>query len=141
MKGLAQFRKDLKAIDAGLAKQLTKYLRESANKTKKKAQGLAPVGKPYQRDGKQHRPGTLKRSIKSSVKARQMSLYSDLVYAPAHEWGANGQMNSRIRPKGVPIRIRDSQMLGRAVFSRIDEFEKELLEMVDHLARINGFND
>jgi phage gpG-like protein len=139
--GLAEFRRDLKKIDEGLTKELTKYLRQIAAKTQREAQALAPVGKPYVRNGKQHRPGTLKRSIKRSVTTRQMSLYSNLDYAPAHEWGTTAQGDSRVQPKGVPIKIRRRQMLGKAVLRRRPEMEEELLEMVDHLARINGFDD
>lgn len=143
--GLAQFRRDLKKIDEGLAKEVTKYLREIAKKTQGEAKKLAPVGKPYQSKGKKHRPGTLQRSIRQSVQARQLSLYSNLVYAPAHEWGARGQADGRIRPRakfGVPpMTIPRSQMLGKAVLRRRPEMEQELLDMVDHLARINGFDD
>lgn len=70
-----------------------------------------------------------------------MSLYSNLDYAPAHEWGTTAQGDSRVQPKGVPIKIRRRQMLGKAVLRRRPEMEEELLEMVDHLARINGFDD
>jgi hypothetical protein len=143
--GLAQFRRDLKKIDEGLAKELTKYLREIGKKTQGEAKKLTPIGKPYQSKGKKHRPGTLQRSIRLSVKARQMSLYSDLPYAPAHEWGARGQADGRIRPRaefGVPpMTIPRSQMLGKAVLRRRPEMEQELMDMVDHLARINGFDD
>lgn len=139
--GLAQFRRDLKKIDESLSKEVTKYLRAMARKTQREAKTLAPVGKPYIRKGKQHRPGTLRNSIRYSATQRQMSLYSNNEYAPAHEWGTTGQGDSRVQPRGVPIKIRRRQMLGKAVVSRIPEMEQELLDMVDHLAQVNGFND
>ena len=112
-----------------------------ARKTQREAKALAPVGKPYMRKGKQHRPGMLRNSIRYSATQRQMSLYSNNEYAPAHEWGTTAQGDSRVQPKGVPIKIRRTQMLGKAVLRRRPEMEQELLDMVDHLARINGFDD
>jgi hypothetical protein len=129
--GLSQFRRDLAKIDKDLSKEINKYLREIGKSVRDTARGLAPKGPT----------GNLKKSIKHSVKAKEMSLYSDLVYAPAHEWGTSKSPGSQVQPRGVPIRIKRRQMLGHAVFSRSDDIENHLLGLVDHLARKNGFDD
>ncbi|HTU15635.1 MAG TPA: HK97 gp10 family phage protein [Solirubrobacterales bacterium] len=129
--GLAQFRRDLGKIDKDLSKEINRYLRQIATSARDTARSNAPLGAT----------GKLRRSIKHSVKSKEMSLYSDLEYAPAHEWGTSGKPDSKVQPRGVPIRIKRSQMLGRAVFTRADDIENHLLGLVDHLAQVNGFDD
>lgn len=129
--GLAAFRRDLKKVDADLAKEINKYFRVEAKRLRDVARGMAPVGATRK----------LQKSIKHSVKAKEMSLFSDLVYAPAHEWGTSGKDNSKVQPRGVPIKIKRTQMLGRAVFTNSDRIEEYLADLVPYLARLNGFDD
>jgi hypothetical protein len=129
--GLAQFRRDLAKIDKDLSKEINKYFRELGRTLRDEARRRAPVGGT----------GALRKSIKHSVKAKEMSLFSDLVYARAHEWGTSGTAKSAVQPRGVPIKIRKTQMLGHTVFRNADRIEEHLGGLVDHLAQINGFDD
>lgn len=71
--------------------------------------------------------------MKHSVTAKQMSLYSDSPYSAVHEYGGT------IRPRGTRIRIEKSRMLTGAVEDNRDELEEYILDMMENLARENGF--
>lgn len=129
--GLSQFRRDLAKIDKGIGKEISKYLRVLTKQLQSEAKGRAPLGAS----------GALRKSIKQSVTAKEMKLYSDLPYAAAHEWGATGVAGSAVQPRGVPIKIHKTQMLGHTVFRNADRIESHLLGLVDHVAEVNGFDD
>lgn len=128
--GLARFRRDLSKIDKSLSKEINKYLREIGRSVRDSARAITPVDS-----------GDLRKSIKHSVRAKEMSIFSDSPYANAQEWGTSGKETSKVKPQGVPIKIRRRQMIGHAVFTRRHDIEEHIMDLVPHLARINGFDD
>jgi HK97 gp10 family phage protein len=121
--GLAKLRRDLKAIDKDLGKSLTDHLREIAKEVRDDARSRAPV-----------KTGALRGSIKHSVRARGASVYSNLDYAPVHEWGGT------IRPRGAPIEIRGRHFIAEAVDANSKRVEDELARSLDAIADRHGFS-
>jgi HK97 gp10 family phage protein len=128
--GLRDLRKNLRDIDRKMGLEVNRYLRQFTAKVRDEARAAAPFSS-----------GALRKSIKHSVKAKQVSIFSDSPYANAHEWGSIGGTKGRVRPQGVPIKIRKRQMIGHAVYSNVDKFEDHVMGLVDHIARTNGFDD
>lgn len=132
IEGLSEFRRDLKKIAPETDKAFARRLRTIARQVRDDARALAPV-----------RAGALRKSIKHSVTQTQMSLVSNLPYANVHEWGTKEPLTerTRIQPRGVPIRIPQSQMLGRAVFRAKPRVEGQIIRIFEDVARGNGFDD
>lgn len=128
IEGLNDLRRSLRKVDRDLANEINRYLRIVAMEVRNKARLAAPK-----------QTGALSKSIKHSVRAREMTLFSDSPYANAHEWGTSKSPGSLVRPRGVPIRIKRTQMVGHAVFSSRDRVEEHVLGLVDHLAGRNGW--
>lgn len=128
--GLRQFRRDLKQIDADLVKEINKYFRVKARELQAEAKTRTPL-----------KSGALRKSVKQSVTNKEMKLFSDLPYAAAHEWGTTGKPGSKVQPRGVPIKIHKSQMLGHTVFRHREDIEEYAGNLIDHLAQVNGFDD
>ena len=133
IEGLAEFRRNLKKIAPETDKAVGRKLRTIARQVRDDARSRAPVGDT----------GSLRKSIKHSVTQSQMSLISNLPYANAHEWGTKEPLSDRtqIKPRGVPIRIQRSQMLGGAVFSAKPRVEGQVIRIFEEAARKNGFDD
>jgi hypothetical protein len=121
--GLAKLRRDLKAIDKGLAKGLTDHLRDVAKEVRDDARERAPVDE-----------GDLKKSIKHSVTGKGASVYSNSDYAEVHEWGGV------IRPRGVPIEIVGRRYIYDAVGDHTDRIRSEMDRILDVVADSNGFH-
>ena len=121
--GLGKLRRDLKAIDKDLAKSLTDHLREIAKEVRDDARSRAP-----------RKTGALSRSIKHSVRARGATVFSNLDYAPVHEWGGT------ITPRGTPIEIRGQHFIYSAIYDQADRIKSELERSLDVIADRNGFN-
>lgn len=66
---------------------------------------------------------------------------SGVPYARLQEWGSSGMPDSQVQPKGVPIKVRGSQMLGRAVYSQRDTVVSHVLWAFERVARRNSFDD
>ncbi len=122
IEGLAQLRRDLRAIDAGLSRELNVELRQTVNIAARDAATLAP-----------RRTGKLARSYKPFTRGNIAGVRSPLPYAPVNEYGGT------IRPRGVPIDIRRSQPVSRAVERNADRIAEELGDRIEDLARRHGF--
>lgn len=119
--GIADLLRDLRRMDKELGKALTRALREVGDDVRDDVRSSTKA--PY-------RTGRLRRSIKTSVRRGQVSLYSTLPQAPVHHWGGT------IRPRGAPIRIKRTEFLTSEVAERADDTERKLGSLVDTTARI-----
>lgn len=120
--GLAKLRRDLGRIDRGLRTAADRHIRQAANRVRDTARSKAP-----------RRTGRLSKSIRTSVRARGASIYSNLEYAPVHEWGGT------ISPRGTPITIEASHYMAEAVEENTDMIEEELGRLLDGIADRHGF--
>jgi phage gpG-like protein len=129
IEGLSAFRKALREVSPDAEKEFARTLRTYGTRARDRARSRAPV-----------QTGALRKSIKHSVTKTQASVYSNLVYARAHEWGASGQANSQIQPQGVPIAIPKSQMIGNAVYFYRNSLGYDLANLVNKTAKANGID-
>ena len=125
--GLAEFRRALKSTAPDADKQFTAALRKFGVR----AQARAKARSPYD-------TGRLESSIRRMVTRKEAALLSNLPYARAHEWGAKGAPSSVVRPRGVPIMIPRSQMLGNAVYYFRDALGYDLANLVNKAAERHG---
>jgi hypothetical protein len=91
-----------------------------------------------------HKSGRLSSKIKSSVTQREMALVirsTDVPYARLQEWGSSGRPDSQVQPKGVPIKVRGSQMLGKAVYSQRSAIGRQITWAFERTAKKQGFDD
>ena len=127
IENLAEFRRALKSISPQADKEFRTTLRNYGKRALTKARGNSPV-----------KTGALRKSIKLSVTNKEAALYSNSPYARAHEWGTKGGYNSQVRPRGVPIEIPRSQMLGNAVYFYRNALGYDLANLVDKTAERYG---
>lgn len=120
--GLSKLQRSLGKIDKDLRRDSIRHLREVAKRVRGTGQGFAPV-----------RTGALKGSFRYQAGNRGASVSSALPYAAVHEYGGT------IAPRGVPIEIKRSRMLGRAVGEHAGDIEEQLGDLLDAIARRNGF--
>lgn len=128
VRNLGAFRRNLRRLDRGLDLGLSRYIREMARDVRDDARSRAPVGRPDRRANDQRKPGGLSKSIRHSVTQKRATLYSNEPDAPVHEFGGT------IRPRGVPIEIREVAMLRGAVADQADQVEAHMTQMWDRLA-------
>lgn len=118
--GLGRLRRDLRRIDVGMAKGLTTELRAIGKEAQAKVHGSTATP---------HRTGKLRKSVKVSVQARGVSLYSTLPQAPVWNWGGE------ISPRGTPIRIPRTKFVSGPVAEASEGTEDRLAALFDSLAR------
>lgn len=121
--GLRELRRDLRRIDKNLAKAFNRALREIGNEIRDEIRGSTQ--RPY-------RTGKLRRSVKTSVRAKGVSLYSLLKYAPVHEWGGT------IRPRGTPITIERTEFIRGQVIKNREETERKVGDLIERTFEIYG---
>lgn len=119
IEGLAELRLALKKIDRELDRGLAAVFRQIGRMVRDAARRNAPV-----------RSGALRKSIRSSVSARRSSIYSNLDYAPVHEWGGT------IRPNGGAVKIEARRYMNRGVSESRRVIDAGLDGLLDHLARV-----
>lgn len=124
IEGLRELRRAFKAISPELDREVREYLKAFAAKVAADAARRAP-----------RRTGRLAKSIKPSVTQKQVAIQSRVPYAATHEYGGT------IRPRGTPIRIKKSRMMGRAVDAHRDEAVRNVKGLIDHVSRRNGFTE
>ena len=122
VEGLADLRRDLRAIDRKLPRELNKAQREALKGTAIKAGQLAPK-----------RGGRLAASIRPFATARAAGLRSPVVYANAHHWGGT------VGPKKTSY-IRPTFFAFRAVRGDLPEIVDRLGDAVEAVAKRHGFN-
>lgn len=121
VRGLREFRRDLRKLDTEADKELREGIRDAARTTLDRAD--VPV-----------RSGALKRSLKISVTARQVSIYSLLPYAPVVHWGGE------IEPRGVPIRFPRTEFITKAVEAGADRLVEDIGDSVERAAKRAGWH-
>lgn len=124
--GLAKLRRDLRAIDKGLAKELTSHVRTIAREVRDDARAKL-------RERSENPQNRIEKTIKHSVTAKGASIYSDHPGAPVQEFGGT------IKPKGAPIEIKGKRYMQDAVEDNTKDVEEKLGDTLDVLARFNGF--
>lgn len=120
--GLGQLNRSLGRIDKELRKGSLREIREIAKKVRGTARGLTPV-----------KTGKLQGSLRYSASNRGAAITSNLPYAGVAEYGGT------ISPKGVPITIKKSRMVGRAIQKDARSIEEQIGDVFDRVARGNGF--
>lgn len=123
VRGLSQLNRSLGRIDKDLRRESLRHIREVARKARDTA-----------RD--KYTPkltGELAKSLRYSASNRGAVLTSNLPQSAVHEFGGV------IRPRGTPITIPRSRMLGRAVQDHTDDIEQQLKSILDRIAATEGF--
>jgi len=120
--GLGKLNRALGKISKDIRKESIRHLRETAKEVRNTAKPLTPV-----------RTGKLAGSLRYQASNRGASVSSSLPQAGVHEFGG------RISPAGGTITIKSSRMLGRAVQQETPRIEQELGDLLDRIARSNGF--
>lgn len=123
VRGLREFRRDLRRIDPEVDKELRTSIRQSADRIRAEAASVAP-----------YRSGALSRSLRISVTQRSASIYSTLPYAPVVHWGGT------IEPKGVPIKFRRTEFISKAVERGADQLAEDIADGVERAARRTGWH-
>lgn len=122
VKGLAELNRSLGKISKDLRKSSVAELRDIAKKVRDDARSNAP-----------RRSGKLAASLRYSATNTGARVTSTLPQAPVHEYGGV------IRPRGVPIRIKRSEFVGRAVRDNARGIEEQIGDLLERIARENGF--
>lgn len=120
--GLTELRRDLKAMERTLPRELTKMLREA----------IKPALPPA-RSGAPHRSGALAGSMRVGAAGSKAFLRSRLPYAAVIHWGGV------VRPMGVPIRFKSRPFASEAIESKADEIVGKLGDEFDHFASRHGW--
>lgn len=123
VEGLRDFRRDLKRLDSQVNKELAQDLREGGREVVEEARAEAPV-----------RTGRLAASLRLSVSARQVSVYSTLPYAGLLHWGGT------IRPRGVPITFERTEFASHAAERHADSITEHVADSVERAARSAGWH-
>ena len=129
--GLNQLNRSLGKIDKDLKRSSLRHLRDTAGDVARTAGSLAPKGK---RPLPPNRKVRLADSFKGAANQRGASVVSHLPQAPVFEYGGT------IAPKGTPITINRTQMVGKAVQKDARRIEEEVGNLLDRIARSNGFH-
>jgi hypothetical protein len=122
VKGLREFRRDLKRMDAATNKELSANLREGGGVVLTRARSLAP-----------RLSGELANSLRLSVTQKAVSIYSTLPQAPVLHWGG------RIEPRGVPIVFPRTEFGTRAAEEHGDELLENIADDIDRAAKPAGW--
>lgn len=118
LEGLADLRRAIKKANAAAAKRITAVFRSLG----RLVQGRAKSEARRFRDS-----GTLEQSLRLSSTTKKSSIYSDLVYAPVHEYGGT------VAPRGVPIAVPRRQFLNHAVQNSRREIDGQLERLLDEI--------
>lgn len=125
VKGLKELRRDLKQIDKGLTKEVTKAQKSAAGPAARRASQLAPRGdtaKPNLAD-----------SVRPFASGTRAGIRINQPYAGVQNFGGS------IRPRGTPITIRATGFATKAVEESMDDFIDDLGDNIDALAVRHGF--
>ena len=123
IKGLRDFRRDLKRLEPEVEKELKADFREIS----RTILGLALAGTP--RDS-----GDLARSLRTFVTARGAGIRSRLDYANVVHWGGT------IQPRGTPIVFERTEFLTRPLQQEEDRVMNDAEQAIDRAARKTGWH-
>jgi hypothetical protein len=123
---MREFRRDLRAIDRTLPREVTKAERAAAAPIAAAARQLAP-----------RRSGALVASIRPFANARQVGVSASVPYAGWIHWGGT------ISPRGVSMRrtgtSAGAKFVVKAADRQMNRFEWGLGQAIESVARRNGF--
>jgi phage gpG-like protein len=122
VEGLGDLRRGLRQIDRGALKEVQQTTKRAAGLVAAEARTRAP-----------RRSGALAASIKATTSGNRGIVRSRLPYAAVMEFGGV------IRPRGVPIRIKRSEMVYGALERKQDDVLAELARGLDGVVRRAGF--
>lgn len=120
VEGLRVFAKQMRMLSPELAKALSAELRDIGDHARDKVRSSG--ARPY-------RTGRLRKSIKTSVTQRRVTLYSTLPQAPV--WNFGGE----IKPRGIPIRIPRTEFVTGAVKAEGEYVTERLGGLLEGMAR------
>lgn len=118
-RGIKDLVRDLRRLDRRLALAFTAELRDIGNEVRDKVR--TSTQRPF-------RTGALRRSVKTSVRGAQVSLYSTLPQSGVWEWGGT------IRPRGSPIVIPETEFVRREIVAGARGVEERMGEILDQAA-------
>jgi hypothetical protein len=121
---LKSFTNALKGIEKDIGKALTKELRKVGDEARDVIRSSSAPP---------HDTGTLRRSIKTSVRSGVVSLTSSLPQAPVHEYGG------KISPRGVSIKIKETHFVAGTVLALGDQIDTQMSKAVEKVAQHHGF--
>jgi phage gpG-like protein len=121
--GVKEFQRDLRRMQPEVAKELRQEIKAGAGPILASARLSAPK-----------LSGTLARSIKLSVTARGVSIYSTVPYAPVVHWGGT------ISPRGVDITFARTEFITKSVEARADELVDDIGDSVERVAERLGWH-
>ena len=113
----------LNKVNKDASKEVKRGLRQIAKEARADAVPLAP-----------RLTGELAGSYRYSATTKGAALFSSLPQAGVHEFGGT------ISPRGVPIEIKRSRALGRAVDRNTADIEEKVGRLFESLARRSGFH-
>lgn len=117
--GIRDLRRDLKALDKALPRELTKALKAAAEEVLPTARALAPK-----------RSGRLASSLKASGAGNKASIRSALPYSNAVHWGTGRRAHLR-----GPHNIAPTKFVVRAIDQRSNAVVDRLGDEIEQLAR------
>lgn len=122
--GIVDLTRDLGRISKDLRAAEVKSIRDVGDKLRDEIR--SSTAPPY-------KTGALRRSVKTSVRVGQLSLYSRLPYANVQHWGGT------IRPRGTPIHIERTGFIWDPAKEAVPRVTEELGEVLDATAARYGF--
>lgn len=128
IEGFNDFRRNLHKVAPEVDSQFRKKMVVIIRPIREEASRRAP-----------YKTGALKKSVKYSITQKGASLYSKVPYANAQEWGTSGKPNSKVQPRGIPIKIRGTHFAYSAVLDAKPRVENGLREAFVTAAHDHGF--
>ena len=122
VKGLAEFRRDLRRTDREALKEVQAGTRKAAKLVAEAAARLAP-----------RRTGRLAESYRGTTSGNRGIVYSNLVYAPIVEFGGT------ISPRGVDIKFRRQEPVARALALNTERIVDSIGDGIDRAASRTGW--
>lgn len=122
VQGLKALRTALRTTDRAALREVQKVTKAAAQIVAKEARKNAP-----------RRTGDLAASLRGTTQGNAGIVRSPLPYAKVHEWGGT------IQPRGVPITIKRSAYVDRALDAKADQVGKALMDGFERVARANGW--
>lgn len=123
VKGLAELRRDLRATDREMLKEVQGALKDAAGIAAREAEATAP-----------RRTGTLARSYRPFTRGNVAGVASTVPYAPVIEYGGT------IKPKGSPIAIRRYEPVTRAIERQSEAIVERIGDGIEEAARRTGWH-
>lgn len=129
VEGLKELRRDLKAVEKALPRELGQTMKRAAEPVARTAAEMAP-----------RKTGALQRSIKASATGTRAAIRSRLPYSNVQAWGGT---TGRGHKPGVAgsgsVKVKGSRFPEKAAEQHSGQFIEDLADGVDHLLTRHGF--